>query len=50
MTPDYAAMFPSGCDNLFINNICSRLGLNGKCVQLKSVKSCTNLDINSQIV
>lgn len=50
MTPEQALLYPSGCENVFKDNICSELGVGGKCPQLKSVKACTNYDINNTIL
>jgi hypothetical protein len=51
MSPHQAMLsnssYPSGCNNQFINNVCSQLGSKGVCVQLKSVKTCPNKDINN---
>ena len=49
---NFAHMFPSGCGNIFENNICSNLIKKGKCVQLASViNTCSNnLDINNIII
>ncbi len=50
MTESQARLYESGCENLFQNNFCSKLGSKGLCVQLKSVKSCKNQDINNVIL
>ena len=50
MTTYQASIHKSGCDNLFENNVCSSLGAKGVCVQLKSVTSCVNRNINNVIV
>ncbi len=47
MNSEQAKLYPSGCDNEFINNICSNLGSKGVCVQLKSVTACSNQNINN---
>lgn len=36
----------SGCNNKFINNVCSKLGKGGKCVNLSPV-DCQNIDNNN---
>ncbi len=51
---NYAHLFPSGCGNIFKNNVFSNLGPGGKCVDLTKVTDCSfdqfSKDINNIIL
>jgi len=40
---NFAHIIPSGCGNVFKNNICSNIEANGICVNLSAATNCSTL-------